>query len=61
LKLENIYCVSEKVFSYLSPDEIQNLKAEEDRKISNLSATEIGSIHGLSQSDNESIESQPTR
>lgn len=56
-----MYCVSEKVFSYLSPDEIQNLKAEEDRKISNLSATEIGSIHGLSQSDNESIESQPTR
>ncbi|XP_066150639.1 protein lap4 isoform X2 [Euwallacea fornicatus] len=50
----------EKVFSYLSPDEIQNLKAEEDRKISNLSTSDVNSLHGLSQSDNESLESQPT-
>ncbi|XP_048522815.1 protein lap4 isoform X4 [Dendroctonus ponderosae] len=50
----------EKAFSYLSPDEIQNLKAEEDRKISTLSSADMNSFHALSQSDTESIESQPT-
>ncbi|KAL1505724.1 hypothetical protein ABEB36_005223 [Hypothenemus hampei] len=49
----------EKVFTYLSPNEIQNLKAEEDRIISNLSSGDINSIHTLSYSDNESLESQP--
>ncbi|XP_050308936.1 protein lap4-like isoform X3 [Anthonomus grandis grandis] len=50
----------EKVFSYLSPDEIEKLKAEEDRKISSLSTAEISSLQALSHSDNESLESQPT-
>ncbi|CAH1131259.1 unnamed protein product [Ceutorhynchus assimilis] len=49
----------EKIFSYLSPDEINNLRAEEDRKIANLSSAEVNSINDLSPSDNESIESQP--
>ncbi|XP_076251179.1 scribble planar cell polarity protein isoform X16 [Rhynchophorus ferrugineus] len=51
----------DKVFSYLSADELEKLKAEEDKKISNLSSADITSLQALSHSDNESIESQPTR
>ncbi|XP_030757853.1 protein lap4 isoform X4 [Sitophilus oryzae] len=50
----------EKTFSYLSPDEVEKLKAEEDKKIAQLSSADINSLHTLSHSDNESIESQPT-
>ncbi|XP_076251165.1 scribble planar cell polarity protein isoform X5 [Rhynchophorus ferrugineus] len=50
----------DKVFSYLSADELEKLKAEEDKKISNLSSADITSLQALSHSDNESIESQPT-
>ncbi|XP_049821121.1 protein lap4 isoform X4 [Aethina tumida] len=51
----------EKVFSYLSQDEIDKLRAEEEKKIANLSAAEINSLGGLIEhSDEESEESQPT-
>lgn len=44
----------EKVFSYLSTDELEKLKAEEERKIASLSAADI---HALDPSDSESTES----
>ncbi|XP_060523791.1 protein lap4 isoform X3 [Cylas formicarius] len=50
-----------KVFSYLSADELQKLKAEEDKKIANLSTAELSSLQSLSYSDSESVDSQPTR
>jgi protein scribble len=45
----------EKVFSYLSSDELEKLKAEEERKIANLSAADINM---LDHSDSESFDSQ---
>lgn len=50
-----------KVFSYLSADELEKLKAEEEKKIANLSTAEIGSANELDHSDAESIESQRSR
>lgn len=50
-----------KVFSYLSADELEKLKAEEERKIANLSTAEIGSMNELDHSDAESVESQRSR
>ncbi|XP_023312117.1 protein lap4 [Anoplophora glabripennis] len=50
-----------KVFSYLSADELEKLKAEEERKIANLSTAEINSVNELDHSDAESIESQRSR
>lgn len=52
---------TEKVFSYLSADEIEKMKAEEEKKIATLSRAEIGSLSALDHSDDESVESQPTR
>ncbi|XP_072380007.1 protein lap4 isoform X6 [Diabrotica undecimpunctata] len=51
----------EKVFSYLSADELEKLKAEEERKIATLSASDINSLHELDHSDGESAESQRSR
>ncbi|CAG9830387.1 unnamed protein product [Diabrotica balteata] len=51
----------EKVFSYLSADELEKLKAEEERKIATLSASDINSLHELDHSDEESAESQRSR
>uniref|UniRef100_A0A6P7G3I0 Protein lap4-like isoform X3 n=1 Tax=Diabrotica virgifera virgifera TaxID=50390 RepID=A0A6P7G3I0_DIAVI len=54
----------EKVFSYLSADELEKLKAEEERKIATLSASDINSLHSLHEldhSDGESAESQRSR
>ncbi|RZC39737.1 hypothetical protein BDFB_002043, partial [Asbolus verrucosus] len=45
----------EKVFSYLSTDELEKLKAEEERKIANLS---VADMNMLDHSDNDSIDSQ---
>lgn len=52
---------TEKVFSYLSADEIEKMKAEEERKIATQSRGDIGSLSALDHSDDESIDSQPTR
>ncbi|CAG9857264.1 unnamed protein product [Phyllotreta striolata] len=46
----------EKVFSYLSADELEKLKAEEEKKIATLS-----DVNSLEHSDGESIESQRSR
>ncbi|KAF2904406.1 hypothetical protein ILUMI_01771 [Ignelater luminosus] len=51
----------EKVFSYLSADEVERMRAEEEKKIATLSRAEISSLSALDHSDDESIESQPTR
>ncbi|CAH0558630.1 unnamed protein product [Brassicogethes aeneus] len=48
----------EKVFSYLSQDEIEKLKAEEEKKIADLSAAEVNSLNPLDNSDDESIDLQ---
>ncbi|XP_063912792.1 protein lap4-like isoform X3 [Zophobas morio] len=50
----------EKVFSYLSTDELEKLKAEEERKIANLSAADINMLHPQDHSDTESVDSQLT-
>ncbi|XP_017775340.1 PREDICTED: protein lap4-like isoform X3 [Nicrophorus vespilloides] len=52
---------AERVFSYLSADEVERMKAEEEKKIANLSSCDVGSLGVLDISDNESIESQPAR
>lgn len=52
---------SGKVFSYLSADELEKLKAEEEKKIANLSTAEINSLDELEHSDDGSIESQRSR
>lgn len=57
----NEYNFSEKVFSYLNADEIEKLRAEEERKIAGLSAADISSINELDNSDGESVESQRSR
>lgn len=57
----NNFLFSEKVFSYLSIDEIEKMKAEEEKKIATLSRAEISSLSALDHSDDESVESQPTR
>lgn len=57
----NSFVCTEKIFSYLSADEIEKLKAEEEKKIATLSRADIGSLSGLEHSDDESVESQPTR
>ncbi|XP_071051212.1 protein lap4 isoform X3 [Onthophagus taurus] len=46
----------EKVFSYLSADEIEKMKAEEERKIATLKRSEIGSLGILDHSDEEIYE-----
>ncbi|XP_057652662.1 protein lap4-like isoform X15 [Diorhabda carinulata] len=51
----------EKVFSYLSADELEKLKAEEEKKIATLSSSDINSLHELDHSDGDSIESQRSR
>lgn len=51
----------DKVFSYLSPDEVERMKAEEERKIANLSPSDMDSLGILDNSDDESMESQPSR
>jgi hypothetical protein len=62
MKLEKcfdlIFFFLEKVFSYLSSDELEKLKAEEERKIANLSAADINM---LDHSDSESFDSQSVR
>lgn len=52
---------SEKVFSYLNADELEKLRAEEERKIATLSNAEITSLNELDHSDVESVESQLSR
>ncbi|XP_031338522.1 protein scribble homolog isoform X5 [Photinus pyralis] len=51
----------EKVFSYLSADEVERMRAEEERKIATLSRADINSLSVLEHSDDESVESQPIR
>ncbi|VEN53338.1 unnamed protein product, partial [Callosobruchus maculatus] len=52
----------EKVFSYLSADELEKLKAEEEKKIASLSrTTEINSANELDHSEGESTGSQHSR
>ncbi|KAK5649495.1 hypothetical protein RI129_000524 [Pyrocoelia pectoralis] len=51
----------EKVFSYLSVDEVERMRAEEERKIATLSRADINSLSVLDSDDDESVESQPTR
>ncbi|CAH1173628.1 unnamed protein product [Phaedon cochleariae] len=46
----------DKVFSYLSADELEKLKAEEDRKIATLSHSELLSLQELEHSDGESVD-----
>lgn len=62
LRFPNIIdVITDKIFSYLNADELEKLRAEEERKIASLTATEIGSINELDHSDGESIESQRSR
>lgn len=49
------------MFSYLSADELEKLKAEEEKKIATLSTSDINSLHELDHSDGESAESQRSR
>ena len=56
----HFYSPPEKVFSYLSTDELEKLKAEEERKIANLSAADINMLHPQDHSDTESVDSQLT-
>nr|CAH7715253.1 unnamed protein product [Callosobruchus chinensis] len=52
----------EKVFSYLSADELEKLKAEEEKKIASLSrTTEIISANEMDHSEGESTGSQHSR
>ncbi|KAK4881366.1 hypothetical protein RN001_004685 [Aquatica leii] len=51
----------EKVFSYLSVDEIERMRAEEEKKFATLSRAEINSLSALDNSDDESVDSQPAR
>lgn len=51
----------EKVFSYLSADELEKLKAEEEKKIATVSRSEISSLNELDHSDDGSIELQYSR
>lgn len=52
----------EKIFSYLNADEIEKLRAEEERKIASLSIAEISSLNEFEQSDGgESVDSQRSR
>nr|CAI5864079.1 unnamed protein product [Callosobruchus analis] len=52
----------EKVFSYLSADELEKLKAEEEKKIASLSrTTEINSANEMDHSEGESTGSQHSR
>lgn len=61
MSITNPLALLGKVFSYLSADELEKLKAEEERKIANLSTAEINSVNELDHSDAESIESQRSR
>lgn len=56
-----IFVVLDKIFSYLNADELEKLRAEEERKIATLSAAEITSLNELDHSDGESGESQRSR
>ncbi|XP_074033144.1 scribble planar cell polarity protein isoform X2 [Leptinotarsa decemlineata] len=51
----------EKVFSYLSADELEKLKAEEEKKIATLSSSEINYSHESDHSDGESVLSHRSR
>ncbi|KAG5875963.1 hypothetical protein JTB14_034384 [Gonioctena quinquepunctata] len=51
----------EKVFSYLSADELEKLRAEEEKKIATLSRSEVNYMHESEHSDGESVESQRSR
>lgn len=53
-----VFLFLDKVFSYLSADEIEKLHAEEEKKIANLTVDEF---KVLDHSDDESNESLPTR
>lgn len=55
------FVVLEKIFSYLNADELEKLRAEEERKIATLSAADITSLNDLDHSDGESVESQRSR
>ncbi|KAF5299202.1 hypothetical protein FQA39_LY02375 [Lamprigera yunnana] len=51
----------EKVFSYLSADEVERMRAEEEKKIATLSRAEINSLSGLDNSDDESVDLPSSR
>ena len=58
----DVFLFLEKVFSYLSADEIEKMKAEEEKKIAVLNRSEGGSLNMLDHSDDEEfIEPPPTR
>lgn len=48
------------MFSYLSTDELEKLKAEEEKKIANISMVEVNAAlsNTSDRSDNESVDSQ---
>lgn len=57
----DVFLFLEKVFSYLSADEIEKMKAEEEKKIA-LNKSEGGSLNMLDHSDDEEfIEPPPAR
>ncbi|XP_018334001.1 protein lap4 isoform X2 [Agrilus planipennis] len=50
-----------KPFSYLSADEIEKMKDEEEKKFASLVRAEVSSLGTLDHSDSESVDSQPSR
>lgn len=48
--------MTDKKFSFLSQDEVERMKAEEEKKIASLSRSEIKSWAGLDEADDELCE-----
>lgn len=46
-------CLLEKVFSFLSQDEVERMRAEEDQKIASLSRSEIKSWADIDEADDD--------
>lgn len=54
LPMKNILiCLLEKVFSFLSQDEVERMRAEEDQKIASLSRSEIKSWADIDEADDD--------